>query len=297
MAGENERIDQHVYSQGSIDKWVYSTCNICSVGCGCYIAVKDEEIVEIKGNGSHPVNRGRLGPKGENRWYAYQAPDRLKTPLIRNDSGELQPTTWNEAMDLIVSNAKQSLKEKGSSNSVSVYSTGQGFYEDYYTIAKIGRAGLQTNLLDANTRLCTATTEFCLLQLFGADGTPASFDDIDKTDTLMLFGHNAADTGTVLFEQIMDHKNRTGKPYLIVVDPRKTMTAKEADLHLQLSPGTNIPLLNGLLNEILHRGEIDNHFIKQHTVDFDKMKESVKDWTLEDPVKATNISLEQRRCD
>lgn len=97
MAWEKERIDQSVYSQGDVDKWVYSTCNICSVGCGCYTAVKDGKIVGIKGNGEHPINRGRLGPKGENQWHANNAPDRLKTPLIKNAEGRgLRKMKYNE---------------------------------------------------------------------------------------------------------------------------------------------------------------------------------------------------------
>ena len=291
MAWEDERIDQNIYSQGEVDKWVYSTCNICSVGCGCYAAVKDGKIAGIKGNGAHPINRGRLGPKGENQWYANNAPDRLTTPLVRNAQGNLEPASWDKAMNLIVEKAKQTLKEKGT-NSISIYSTGQGFLEDYYTLAKIGRAGLQTHLMDANTRLCTATTEFCLLQSFGADGTPASFDDIDETDTLMLFGHNLAETGTVLFERIMQRKKKTGKPYLIVVDPRKTLTAKEADLHLQLYPGSNVALLNGLLNEIVKNKQIDTEFIAEHTIGFEEMVDSVADWPLEKSVEATGIPME-----
>lgn len=291
MAWENERIDQNIYSQGEVDKWVYSTCNICSVGCGCYTAVKDGKIVGIKGNGDHPINRGRLGPKGENQWYANNAPDRLTTPLIRNKEGILEPASWDDAMNLIAQKAKQTIKEKGT-NSISIYSTGQGFMEDYYTLAKIGRAGLQTHLMDANTRLCTATTEFCLLQSFGADGTPASFDDIDETDTLMLFGHNVAETGTVLFERIMDRKKRTGKPYLIVVDPRKTLTAKEADLHLQLTPGSNVALLNGLISEVVKNKQIDTKFIADHTIGFEEMAESLAAWPLEKSEKYTGIPIE-----
>ena len=291
MAWENERIDQNVYSQGEVDKWVYSTCNICSVGCGCYTAVKDGKIVGIKGNGDHPINRGRLGPKWENQWYANNAPDRLTTPLIRNEQGNLEPASWDAAMNLIVEKAKQSLKEKGT-NSISIYSTGQGFMEDYYTLAKIGRAGLQTHLMDANTRLCTATTEFCLLQSFGADGTPASFDDVDETDTLMLFGHNLAETGTVLFERIMERKKRTGKPYLIVVDPRKTLTAKEADLHLQLVPGTNVALLNGLIAEVIKNKQIDTKFIAEHTIGFEGMVDSLTDWPLERSAQVSGVPVE-----
>lgn len=291
MAWENERIDQNIYSQGEVDKWVYSTCNICSVGCGCYTAVKDGKIVGIKGNGDHPINRGRLGPKGENQWYANNAPDRLTTPLIRNKQGRLEPASWDDAMNLIVEKAKQSMKEKGT-NSISIYSTGQGFLEDYYALAKIGRAGLQTHLMDANTRLCTATTEFCLLQSFGADGTPASFDDVDETDTLMLFGHNLAETGTVLFERIMERKKRTGKPYLIVVDPRKTLTAKEADLHLQLVPGTNVALLNGLIAEVIKDKRIDKPFIANHTIGFEEMVDSLTEWPLERSAQVSGVPLE-----
>lgn len=291
MAWQNERIDQNIYSQGEVDKWVYSTCNICSVGCGCYTAVKDGKIVGIKGNGDHPINRGRLGPKGENQWYANNASDRLTTPLIRNKEGALEPASWDDAMNLIAQKAKQTIQEKGT-NSISIYSTGQGFMEDYYTLAKIGRAGLQTHLMDANTRLCTATTEFCLLQSFGADGTPASFDDIDETDTLMLFGHNVAETGTVLFERIMDRKKRTGKPYLIVVDPRKTLTAKEADLHLQLTPGSNVALLNGLISEVVKNKQIDTKFIADHTIGFEEMAESLAEWPLEKSEKYTGIPIE-----
>lgn len=291
MAWKDERIDQNIYSQGEVDKWVYSTCNICSVGCGCYAAVKDGKIAGIKGNGAHPINRGRLGPKGENQWYANNAPDRLTTPLIRSAQGNLEPASWDEAMNLIVEKTKQTIKEKGT-NSISIYSTGQGFLEDYYTLAKIGRAGLQTHLMDANTRLCTATTEFCLLQSFGADGTPASFDDVDETDTLMLFGHNLAETGTVLFERIMERKKKTGKPYLIVVDPRKTLTAKEADLHLQLRPGSNVALLNGLLNEVVKNKQIDTEFIDKHTIGFEEMAHSVAEWPLKKSVEVTGIPLE-----
>ncbi|WP_123040424.1 molybdopterin oxidoreductase family protein [Cohnella candidum] len=294
MAWDSERVDSNVYAKGEPDRWVYSTCNICSVGCGCHIAVKDNQIVGIRGNAAHPINRGRLGPKGENQWYANNSPDRLRTPMIRGKDGRLAPATWEEAMSLIVSKAQEALQTKGR-NSVAIYSTGQAFLEDYYTIAKIGRAGLQTHLLDANTRLCTATTEYCLLQSFGADGSPASYDDIDAAETLMLFGHNMAETGTVLFERIMNRKRKTGKPYLIVVDPRKTLTASEADLHLQLYPGTNAALMNGLIRMLLDGGYVDWDFIHNHTVGFERMAEELAPWTVESTATVTGIPEEQLR--
>ncbi|WP_082685437.1 molybdopterin-dependent oxidoreductase [Ferroacidibacillus organovorans] len=292
MAWETERIDQNIYSQGEPEKWIYSTCNICSIGCGCHIAVRDDKIVGIRGNPEHPVNRGRLGPKGEHQWYANNSSDRLRSPLIRNRSGQLVCASWDDAMDLLVAKSKEALQNLGP-NGIAIYSTGQGFLEDYYTLAKIGRAGLRSHLMDANTRLCTATTEWCLLQSFGSDGVPASFDDVDLADTVVLFGHNAAETGTVFFERILDRKLRTGKPYLIVVDPRRTLTARAADLFLQLQPGTNLPLLQGLLHIILRNGWIDHDFIARHTVGFEQMRASTAAWTPERVSSLTGLPLEQ----
>ncbi|MEO2078224.1 MAG: molybdopterin oxidoreductase family protein [Bacillus sp. (in: firmicutes)] len=290
---DESRVDMNVYSQGEVDKWVYSTCNICSIGCGCYIAVKDNKIVGIKGNADHPINRGRLGPKGENQWYANNSPDRLLTPLIRKH-GALVSASWDEAMALIIQKTKQTLEQIGG-NGVAIYSTGQSTIETYYTIGKIGRAGLHSHLLDANTRLCTATTEWALLQSFGADGVPASMDDVDVADSLMLFGHNPAETGTVLFERIMKRKRETGSPYLIVVDVRKTLTAKEADLFLQLNPGTNLALLNGILHLVIREGVLDHPFIRNHTIDFDEVKKSVEPWTPELTAQVTGVPVEQIR--
>lgn len=288
MSWENSRVDMNIYSQGEIDRYVYSTCNICSVGCGCFIPVKDNQIVGIAGNPDHPTNRGRLGPKGENQWFANRSSDRLLTPMIRNRHGKLVPASWDDAMELFVHKTRHTLHTLGP-DGVAIYSTGQSYLETYYTIAKIGRAGLRSHLLDANTRLCTATTEWCLLESFGSDGVPASFDDLDHTDTLFMIGHNVAETGTVLFERILQRKKRTGKPYIIVADVRKTITAEYADLFLQLFPGSNAALLNGLIHVMLRDGQIDASFIQNHTVGFDSMKKSVEPWNLEQTAKATGL--------
>lgn len=295
MPWKTERTDLNVYSQGDIDKWVYSTCNICSIGCGCFIAVKNNQIVGVKGNAAHPANRGRLDPKAEWQWVPNQSSDRLLHPLIRGRSGKLLKATWDEAMDLFVGKVREVLRSAGPLG-VAIYSTGQGMLEDYYTIAKIGRAGLGTHLLDANTRLCTATTEWCLLQSFGADGVPASYDDLDLAETVMLFGHNPAETGTVLFERIMERKKATGKPYLIVVDPRRTLTAQAADLFLQLYPGTNVALLNGLVHLLLQQGDIDPEFIHAHTVGFERVRQSTARWTPGLTSQISGVPVEQIRA-
>ncbi|WP_077623725.1 molybdopterin oxidoreductase family protein [Sediminibacillus massiliensis] len=280
------RQDQVTAEGADVDKWVHSTCNLCSVGCGTDIAVKDDKIVGIRGINEHSINKGRLDPKAKYQWIPNNSEDRVLTPLIRNSAGELEPASWDEAMELVVRKSKQALKEKGG-DGVSIYSTGQGFLEDYYTIGKIGRAGLKTHLLDANTRLCTATTEWCLIESFGSDGVPASFDDVDKADTIMLFGHNPAETGTVLWDRILTRKKATGKPYLIVVDPRKTPTAEEADLHLDLKPGTNLALLNCIQEQLIEHNWIDPDFIQNHTIQFDSLQKELENWSID---KASSIT-------
>jgi ferredoxin-nitrate reductase len=291
MSWNNDtRVDLNVYTQGEIDKWAYSTCGICSIGCGCHIAVKNNKIVGVRGNAKHPTNMGRLGPKGENQWYANNSSDRLLTPLIRK-SGILEPASWDEALDLLVTKSKEIQKAMGK-NSIAIYSTGQGTLEEYYTIGKIGRAGLRSHMLDANTRLCTSTTEWALMQSFGADGVPASFEDVDLTETIMLFGQNPAETGTVFFERIIKRKTEMGAPYIIVVDVRKTLTAREADLFLQINPGTNLALLNGLLHIVIREGKLDQNFIKQHTIGFDEVKKAVEPWTPELTAQITGVTIE-----
>ncbi|WP_409973377.1 molybdopterin-dependent oxidoreductase [Bacillus sp. Bva_UNVM-123] len=178
---------------------VYSTCNICSNGCGCFIAVKDDKIVGIMGNEYYPINKGRLGPKGENQWWANNSIDRLSTPLIRHN-GKLLSATWEDAYSLLVEKTKGILRRKGPGG-LAFYHTGQAYLEEYYTIAKITRAGLRTHHVDANTRPCTATAEWSLIQSFGADGPPACQEDIDLTDVVVFFGRNSNETNTVFWNR------------------------------------------------------------------------------------------------
>jgi anaerobic selenocysteine-containing dehydrogenase len=167
------RVDQRLdagIDDADVDRWVRSACVLCSYGCGVDIAVKDDRIVGIRGRADDHVNHGRLGPKGLYGWRANHADDRLRRPLIRS-GGRLLPSSWDAAMSTIVERVQQLLAERGPS-SVGVYTSGQLFLEDYYTLAVIARAGIGTAHLDGNTRLCTATADAALKESFGADGDP-----------------------------------------------------------------------------------------------------------------------------
>ena len=284
-----ERIDEHLIDKP--DKWVQSACVLCSTGCALDIGVKDGTIVGVRGRAMDRVNRGRLGPKGLNGWMANHSPDRLTQPLIRRDK-ELEPATWQEAMDLIVQKTKE-IKEKYTGHAIGFYNSGQLFLEEYYTLAVLGDCGVGTPHMDGNTRLCTATAAMALMESFGTDGAPGSYTDFDETSTIMLMGHNMANTQTVLWTRILDRLEGPNPPTLIVVDPRTTDTAKKADLHLKPRLGTNVALLNGILNLIIEAGNIDQDYIQAHTVGFEKLKETVSVWPPKRVHEVTGITPAQ----
>jgi anaerobic selenocysteine-containing dehydrogenase len=253
--------------------------------------VKDGAIVGVRGRAMDRVNRGRLGPKGLNGWMANHSPDRLTRPLIRRDK-ELEPATWEEAMDLIVQKTKE-IKEKYTGHAIGFYNSGQLFLEEYYTLAVLGDCGVGTPHMDGNTRLCTATAAMALMESFGTDGDPGSYNDFDETSTIFLMGHNMANTQTVLWTRILDRLEGPNPPTLIVVDPRTTDTAKKADIHLKPRLGTNVALMNGLLNLIIEVGNIDEEYIAAHTVGFEKLKETVSLWTPKRVHEVTGITPAQ----
>jgi ferredoxin-nitrate reductase len=264
-----------------VTRWVPSTCGICSVGCGVEIATADGRIVGVRGRVGHPVNDGRLGPKGLNQYYANRHPSRATHPLIRNSSGQLVRASWDEAMTLLVDRFNDALATEGP-DGVGIYNSGQLLLEEYYTLGKIARAGLGIATIDANTRLCTATTASSLMESFGADGPPGAFEDFEHAECIVLIGHNAAEQSTVLWMRILAAKEGGRRPKVIVVDPRRTLTVwSGADLHLQLKPGTNVALLNGLCHLLIENGTIDRDFIAKHTVKFEQFRGIVSRYTPE----------------
>src|SRR5437763_1145472 len=254
-------------------QWVQSACVLCSMDCGMDVAVKAGRIVGVRGRAVDRVNHGRLGPKGLFGWQANSTDDRLTEPLVRRD-GQMQPASWDEAMELVVERSRQVLNEQGPLG-LGFYNTGQLFLEDYYTLALVVRAGIGTPHLDGNTRLCTATADFALKETFGTDGDPGSMDDFDLCDTLFVVGHNLAETHTVLWMRVLDRLRGPDPPRLVVVDPRRTKVAQEAEVHLPIRNGTNLALLNGIQHELIANGWTDAGFVRQHTVGYAKLEETV----------------------
>src|SRR4051794_3539601 len=270
------RVDEHTTAEP--ERWVQSACVLCANGCGLDIGVRDGRIVGVRGRAVDRVNHGRLGPKGLYGWQANNSAERLTRPLIRRD-GKLVEATWDEAMDLVVSRSKE-IKETHGAGALGIYNTGQLFLEEYYTLAVMADAGIGTSHVDGNTRLCTATAAMAYIQSFGTDGHPGSYTDFDVTDAIFMVGNNMAATATVLWSRILDRLDGPNPPKLIVVDPRRTMTARRATVHLAPKVGTNLPLLNGLLNQLIEHGWIDRPWIDAHTQGFGRLAETVAHYPL-----------------
>jgi anaerobic selenocysteine-containing dehydrogenase len=277
-----ERTDAH-FAQGvgadDVDRWVRTASTLHSNGDAFDLAVRGGTIVGVRGRPEDRVNHGRLGPKDLYGWQALQSPDRLTRPLVRRD-GQLVECSWDEAMDTLVRRTKELLDEQGPS-AIGFYTSGQLYLEEYYTLALVAHGGIRTNHVDGNTRLCTATSAAALKESFGADGQPGSYTDVDHADTIALFGHNVAETQTVLWMRILDRLAGDDPPALLCVDPRPTPVARAATVHLGPRPGTNVALMNALLHEVIACGHVDESWVRDHTVGYEELERTVARYSPE----------------
>jgi ferredoxin-nitrate reductase len=267
-------------AEADVDSWVRSASVLHSNGDALDIAVRDGGIVGVRGRTGDRVNHGRLDVKDRYGWQANNSPDRLTRPLVRRD-GRLVPTDWDSAMGEIVRRSQELAAQPGGWGRFGFYTSGQLFLEEYYTLAVIGKAGLGTPHMDGNTRLCTATAGEALKESFGADGQPGSYTDVDHCDAIALWGHNVAETQTVLWMRMLDRRRGANPPAMLAVDPRPTPVAQEADIHLAPRPGTNVALLNGLLHEIIAHGWVDMSYVDAHTLGFAELAETVARYPVE----------------
>jgi anaerobic selenocysteine-containing dehydrogenase len=280
------RVDQHLadgVDPGSVERWAQSASVLHSNGDAMDIAVRDGRIVGVRGREVDRVNHGRLGPKDLYGWQANHSPDRLTRPLVR-ENGELVETDWDTAMGRVVAHSRELLEQRGPS-SIGFYTTGQLFLEEYWTLAAVGHGGIGTNHMDGNTRLCTATAAAALKETFACDGQPGSYTDVDHADVIALFGHNVAETQTVLWTRMLDRLAGPNPPRIVCVDPRDTPVARAAresgGVHLAPLPGTNLALMNAILHEIIANDRVDHDYVTAHCVGYDELEKRVREYPPE----------------
>jgi assimilatory nitrate reductase catalytic subunit len=276
----------HVSAQKIAERWVPTTCGYCSVGCGMYVGVKDGRAVAVRGNPNHPVNRGMLCPKGLSEHHTIAAANRARHPLLRRN-GAFTRITWDDALATMVSSFRR-VQERHGPGAVGVISTGQLVTEEFYALGKLVQLGLGTPNFDGNTTLCMSTAVAGYKRSFGSDGPPGAYEDLERADVVLLIGANIADNHPILCRRLEANPSKT----LIVVDPRVTKTAMMADLYLPLRPRSDLALINALINVIISHDLVDRRYVDGHTTGFERLRESVREYTLERAAELTGLSAE-----
>ena len=269
-----------------VKDWKYTTCGYCSTGCSIEVGLDEEgKAVATRGIASADVNRGKLCIKGIFEHELFEAAGSGTTPIMRDKPWQpWQKTDWDTALDKMGDEIKRIQGQYGR-DSFAVVSTGQIMTEEFYTLGKLVRGCIGTNNYDGNTTLCMASAVSGYKRSFGSDGPPGCYDDFEHTDCLMAWGSNLPEQHPIIYWRLKEALEKRKFP-LIVVDPRVTMFAQFADIHLPVTPGTDLVLQNALMHVILSEGLEDRAYINAHTNGIEELEACVKDY---DPVTASRI--------
>lgn len=242
-----------------------TSCAYCGVGCGVSISQShDADRPVLVGDSAHPANWGRLCAKGERLLESLTLPNHLYYPRQVKEGRNLP---WSEAIATIAQRFTASIAEHGP-DSVALYLSGQLLTEDYYVANKFAKGFLGTANVDTNSRLCMSSAVSAHIRAFGEDVVPGCYADLELADVVVLIGANTAWTHPVLFQRILAARETRGTR-LVVVDPVSTASAQQADLHLAITPGSDIYLFNGLLCHLAKTRSLDADYIAAHTQGFE----------------------------
>ncbi|MEG0488554.1 MAG: molybdopterin-dependent oxidoreductase, partial [Acinetobacter sp.] len=275
-------------------KTTQTTCPYCGVGCGVTATVQETALgrkVSVEGDHNHPSNYGKLCIKGSNLADTIGLETRILNPMLgRKLHREI--TSWDTATDLIANKFQQFIDQYGR-DSIAFYVSGQLLTEDYYVVNKFVKGYLGTANIDTNSRLCMSSAVAAHKRAFGEDLVPASYEDFEHTDMVVLVGSNTAWCHPVLYQRIMQAKEKRDL-FVVVIDPRFTATCEAADLHLPILIGQDVRLFNGLLQYLHQNGHVDSEFVEAHTQGLDTVLEGAQsEADLSDVAIKTGISLEK----
>ena len=263
-----------------------TSCNYCTLACNFDVFVEDNTIKKIVPTEDYPVNKGFACIKGmnldrQNKIYKPNPLPRIKTP-----DGEFKYIGWEEGLQ---STAEQlnAIREKYGNESIAGLSTGQIPLEDMALLGHVMRNFLQTNL-DGNTRLCMSTSVVAHRQSFGFDAPPYTLNDLELSDTIILIGSNPIIAHPIAWNRIK--KNCIPDKKIIVLDPRRSETAIQANYHYQLKPKSDVKLYYTLANVLIEKGWVDQNYINSYTEEFGAFKEFVRRYTLDGVKEATGLS-------
>ncbi|GAA0484035.1 bifunctional nitrate reductase/sulfite reductase flavoprotein subunit alpha [Tatumella punctata] len=269
-------------------KQVKSVCPYCGVGCGIVMQVEDNRVIRVSGDKQHPANQGKLCTKGLTCAAALNAAGRLTQAFLRTDR---QQDPVQTEITVAISETARRLKAiiaRHGPGAVAMYVSGQMSLEAQYLANKLAKGFITTPFIESNSRLCMASAGSGYKQSLGADGPPGSYQDFEHAELFLVIGANMADCHPILFLRMMARVNAGAK--LIVVDTRRTATAEKASLFLQLKPGSDLVLLNGLLQLLVSQGKTDAEFIARYTRGWEQMPDFLADYPPETVAAATGLA-------
>ena len=265
-------------------------CAYCGLGCGLSLFTdKKDNIIFARGRNDAPVNEGRLCVKGRFGFEFAQSPERLKSPLIK-ENGSFREASWEEAIQLVSSRLKK-IKDIHGPQTIGFLASSRCLNEDNYVLQKFARCVIGTNNIDNCGRLCHSPTLVGLGKAFGTGAATNPICDVKFTDLIFVIGSNTTETHPVLGQIIKENKESRGS-FLIVCDPRKIDIANKADIHIQHNPGTDVTLLNGIMNVIVKNGLHNAAFIEEHTEGFEEFLKTIAKYDLKTVSRITGVEPE-----
>ncbi len=285
LFGRHKKNPIKIADKGIVE-WKYTTCGYCSTGCSIEVGINGEgQAVSSRGVGGADVNRGKLCLKGIYGHELFKTEGRGKTPLVRNSRlEEYQETDWDSALDAMAEKIKDIQNNHGR-DAFAIVSTGQILTEEFYALGKLTRGAIGTNNYDGNTTLCMASAVSGYKRSFGSDGPPGCYEDFEETECLLAFGTNLPEQHPIIYWRLKEAMEKRKFP-LIVVDPRVTMLAQFADMHLAINPGTDVVLLNALAYVIIDENLADMEYIEKNTNGMEEFQAVVEGY---DPTSASKI--------
>jgi len=269
------------------DDVVKTVCPYCGVGCGVLATLKSNGSVKIAGDPDHPANFGRLCSKGTALAETIDLEGRLLQPEV---AGE--PVGWDEALDLVAEKFSAAIRDHGP-DSVAFYVSGQILTEDYYVANKLMKGFIGSANIDTNSRLCMASSVAGHRRAFGMDTVPGCYDDLEQADLIVLVGSNLAWCHPVLYQRIAAAKEARPQMKVVLVDPRRTMTADLADQHLAIRTDGDVALFSGLFAHLARADVLDQAYIKNHTNSFEEAFAQAAKLTELELLRATGLTASE----
>ena len=271
-------------------KRILTTCPYCGTGCCFYLMVNDNgELVGVDPSTKHPVSKGQLCIKGWNAFNFVQHPDRLTQPMIRRD-GKLEPASWDKALDLVTLKLKE-IQARYGTDSIAFFSSAKTTNEENFLMMKLARAVFKTNNVDHCARLCHSSTVVGLAGTFGSGAMTNSISCVEEADLIFVTGSNTTEQHPLIGTRIINAVRKGAK--LIVADNRKIRLAKFADMHIRAKNGTDVAMLNSMMNVIIREGLEDKEFVKTRTENDEALAKLVADYPPEKVAGIVGVAPEE----